>query len=95
MKYNQKPCIKTKKVINRGKRSKTLSVVKQVQNIIESSKFALQRARMSVEFDSRKIHIQKNLNKGQLSFRELCHSKLSGLHSFDNNGHNPETEGGL
>ena len=33
MKWNQKHCTKTKKVINRGKRSKTLSEVKPVQNI--------------------------------------------------------------
>ena len=33
MKQNQKPCTKTKKVINRGKRSKTLSEVKLVGNI--------------------------------------------------------------
>ena len=30
---NQKPCITMKKVIDRGKRSKTLSEVKQVENI--------------------------------------------------------------
>ena len=33
MKYNQKPCAKLKKVIGRGKRSKTLSEVKPVKNI--------------------------------------------------------------
>ena len=33
MKQNQKPYTKTKKVINRGKRSKTLSGVKPVENI--------------------------------------------------------------
>ena len=33
MKQNQKPCTKLKKVINRGKRSKTLSEVKPVENI--------------------------------------------------------------
>ena len=32
MKWNQKPCTKLKKVINRGKRSKTLSEVKPVEN---------------------------------------------------------------
>ena len=32
MKQNQKLCIKAKKVINRGKRSKTLSEVKPVEN---------------------------------------------------------------
>ena len=33
MKQNQKPCTKLKKVIDRGKRSKTLSEVKPVKNI--------------------------------------------------------------
>ena len=32
MKKNKKPCTKLKKVINRGKRSKTLSEVKSVEN---------------------------------------------------------------
>ena len=44
---------------------------------------------MSVEFDSRKkSHSTKLKRKPQifvkLSFRELCDSKLSGLHPFDN-----------
>ena len=33
MKQNQKPCTKLKKVIDRGKRSRTLSEVKPVENI--------------------------------------------------------------
>ena len=33
MKQNQKPCRRTKKVIDRGKRSKTLSEVMPVENI--------------------------------------------------------------
>ena len=33
MKQNQKPCMMTKKVINRGERSKTLTEVMSVQNI--------------------------------------------------------------
>ena len=33
MKQNQTPCIKTKMVIHRGKRSKTLSEVKPVKNL--------------------------------------------------------------
>ena len=42
---------------------------------------------MSGEFDSRKDSIQQNLKKSlkifvQLSFGELCDSKLSGLHPF-------------
>ena len=36
MKWHQKPCIKTKKVIDRGKRSKPLSEVKPVENISNS-----------------------------------------------------------
>ena len=35
-----------------------------------------------------KIHNEQNSNEGleysKLSFRELCDSKLSGLHAFDN-----------
>ena len=33
MKMNKKPCITTKRLINRGKRNKTLSEVKLVKNI--------------------------------------------------------------
>ena len=33
MKQNQKPCTKAKKVIDRGKRNKTMSEVKPVENI--------------------------------------------------------------
>ena len=33
MKQNKKPCTKLKKVIDRGKRSKTMSEVKPVENI--------------------------------------------------------------
>ena len=33
MKENQKPCLKTKNVIDRGKRSKIMSIVKPVGNI--------------------------------------------------------------
>ena len=36
MKQNQKPCTKTKKMIDRGKRSKTLSEVKPVENITKN-----------------------------------------------------------
>ena len=38
MKQNQKPRTKLKKVINRGKRSKTLSEVKPVENINKNLK---------------------------------------------------------
>ena len=36
MKQYQKPCLKTKKVIDRGKRSKTLNKVKLVENRIKN-----------------------------------------------------------
>ena len=56
---------------------------------IELSRFASHRARMSGEFDSRKdSYSTKSELKPRmfvkLSFRELCGSKLSGLHPFDN-----------
>ena len=133
-----------KKVINRGKRSKTLSEVKLVENISKNlqsflevspmekevllshklqdhayeqyehiSLFALTEDNLSerncwnqlsnpslsdIELECQehliqgKIHIQRNWNKGllsfrkfvKLSFRELCGSKLSGLHPSDN-----------
>ena len=55
---------------------------------IESSKFVSHRARMPREFDSRKDSHSTQLEQGpwifvKLSFRELCGSKLSGLHAFD------------
>ena len=58
------------KVNNRGKRSKTLSEIKLVENIricresIESSKFVSHRAGMSEGLIQGKIHIQPNLNEG-------------------------------
>ena len=42
MKQNQKLCIKRKKVINRGKRSKTLSEVKPVENISKNQQSFLE-----------------------------------------------------
>ena len=44
---NQKPCIMMKKVIVRGKRSKTLSEVKPTENISmnESTEFARDKSR--------------------------------------------------
>ena len=55
---------------------------------IESSKFVSRKARMSGEFDSRKDSYSTKLQRRpqifiKLSFRELCGSKLSGLHPFD------------
>ena len=42
MKQNKKPCTKLKKVIDRGKRSKTLSEVKPVKNINKNLKSFLE-----------------------------------------------------
>ena len=56
---------------------------------IESSRFVSHRARMSGEFDSRKDSQSTKFEQRsqifvKLSFRELCDSKLSGLHALDN-----------
>ena len=50
MKQNQKPCTKTKKEIERGKRSKILSEVKLVENISKNLRSFLE-----------KIHVQKEV----------------------------------
>ena len=55
----------------------------------DSFKFVSHRARMPGEFDSRRdSHSAKFRQRPQifvkLSFRELCDSKLFGLHPFDN-----------
>ena len=42
MKYNQKPCTKTRKVIDRGKISKTLSEVKPIENISKNLQIFLE-----------------------------------------------------
>ena len=56
---------------------------------IESSRFVSQRARMPGEFDSRKDSQSTKFEERprifvNLSFREICNPKLSGLHAFDN-----------
>ena len=56
---------------------------------IQQSRFVSHRARMSGEFDSRKDSQLTSLEGRpqifvKLNFRELCNSKLSGLHAFDN-----------
>ena len=56
---------------------------------IESSRFVSHRARMAGEFDSRKDSQSKKVERRprilvKPSFRELCDSKLSSLHPFDN-----------
>ena len=55
---------------------------------IESFRFVSQRARMSGESDSRKDSQSTKFERRpqifvKLSIRELCDSKLSGLHAFD------------
>ena len=49
MKKNQKPCTKTKKVIDRRKRSKTLSEVKPVKNISKNLQSFLEVSPMQKE----------------------------------------------
>ena len=56
---------------------------------IESSRFVSHRATMSGEFDSRKDWRSTKFERKpqifvKLSLRELCDSKLSGLHAFNN-----------
>ena len=56
---------------------------------IESSRFVSHRARMLGGLDSRKDPQSTKFKQRpqtfvKLSFRELCNSKLSGLHPFDN-----------
>ena len=56
---------------------------------IESSRFVSHRERISGEFDSRKDSQSTEFEQrpwifAKLSFSELCDSKLSGLHAFDN-----------
>ena len=51
--------------------------------------FVSKRTKMSGKFDSRKDLHSLKFKQGpgilsKLSFRELCDSKLSGLHPFDN-----------
>ena len=63
--------------------------MKKLQESIESFRFIWHRARMSGEIDSKKDSQSTKLERWpqkfvKLSFRELCNSKLSGLHAFDN-----------
>ena len=56
---------------------------------IESSKSVPHKARMSGEFHPRKDSHSTKFDERppifvKLSFREMCDSKLSGLHPFDN-----------
>ena len=63
-------------------------LIQKFPESVESSKFVSHRARMSVWFDSTKDSHSTKLERRpqlfvKLSFRELCGSKLSGLHPFD------------
>ena len=56
---------------------------------MKTSKFLSHRARMSGEVDSRKDLQSEKFEWSpqiflRLSFRELCYSKVSSLHPFDN-----------
>ena len=64
-------------------------LTEKLSESIKSCKFLSHRARMSGEFDSRNYsHSTKFEQRSQifvkLDFRELCDSKLSDLHAFDN-----------
>ena len=62
--------------------------MEKLPELIESSRFVSHRARTSGEFDSRKYSQLTKFERRplfvKLTFRELCDSKLSGLHAFDN-----------
>ena len=55
MKQNQKLCIRTKKVINRGKRSKTLSEEKLAENISKNQSFPEISSMQKEVFPSHKL----------------------------------------
>ena len=57
--------------------------MEKLSESVESSRLVSHRARMSGEFDSTKFYWRSQIFV-KLSFRELCNSKLSGLHAFDN-----------
>ena len=64
-----KPCTKRKKVIDRGKRSKTLS--ESIESI-ESSRFVSRRARMSGVWFNKRFTI----NKIRMKASSICKAKL-------------------
>ena len=80
-------------MIDRGK-SKTLSEVKPVENISKNQQSFLeispvqqevQKESLIQDKDSHSIKFERRpLVFAKLSLREVCDSKLSGLHSFDN-----------
>ena len=86
MKQNQKLCIKTKKVIHREKRSKTLSEVKPVENISKNLQSFLEISTMQKEvLPSHKL--QDHVNEYQNPFglkednptQKNCQNQLSHL----------------
>ena len=84
MKQNQKPCIKVKKVNNRGKRSKTLSEVKPVKNIRKNLQSFLELSPVKKEvLPSHKLqdHVYEYLNpfglKEENSLQGNCQNQLS------------------
>ena len=65
------------------------NITEKLRESIELSRFVSHRARMSGEYDSKKDSQSTKFERRRqmfvkLSFRELCNSKLSGLHAFDN-----------
>ena len=80
---------KHKKVKAYRKSSKKEPTAKRYLLILGLSRFVSHRATISGEFDSRKDSQSTKFKRRprlfiKLSFRELCDSKLSGLHAFDN-----------
>ena len=90
MKLNQKPCIATKKVIDRGKRSKTLSEVKLVENIsnfnhksILAHIIALKKYRNLLELiGSNTILNNKLVRKNIIGKKQLCCQQIIKMSSF-------------
>ena len=69
---------------------------REIARINEPSSFVSLRARMSRDFDSRKDSQSTKFKQRpqiflKVGFRELCNSKLSGLHAFDNRAIRHET----
>ena len=86
MKQNQNSCITTKKVIDRGKRSKTISEVKlvdntSVQSLLEKSlmqkKVLLSHKPQDHAYESYNLFGLKEDNPSQRNcYNQLSHSKL-------------------
>ena len=83
MKWNQKPCITSKKMIDRRKRSKTLSEVKVklVKNISKNPQSFLEISHMQKEvLLSHKVQeCQESLIQGKIPFQQNWNESLKYL----------------